>query len=97
MGFLLGGGGYVGASFGWISEGPYPTKRMQRRTIQLGRSPCSYCPNVQRWTKILGFLYYDYRTVINLSAEGHLEKRGWGYGGVWLGVVFDTSGKFAAY
>jgi len=23
--------------------------------------------------------------------------RGWGVGGVWLGVVFDTSCKFAAY
>ena len=31
-------------------------------------------PDVQRWTKILEFLYCGYGTVINLSGEGHLKK-----------------------
>ncbi len=55
---------------------------MLRRPIQLGRSPCPYWPDqdVQRWTKILGFFYCGYGTVINLSREGHLENGGWGGG-----------------
>ena len=42
-----------------------PTMRMHRRTVQLGRATCSYCPDVQRWTKILGFLHCGCETVIN--------------------------------
>ena len=71
--------------------------RMLSRSTQLCRLTCSYWPVVQRLTKILGFLYCGCETVINLSGEGHLKNGGWGYGGVWLGVEFDTSGKFAAY
>jgi len=67
----------------WLDfERPSPIMRMLRRTTQLCRDTCSYCPVVQRWTKILEFLYYGYGTVINLSGEGHLEIGGWGYGGV---------------
>ena len=61
-----------------------PTMRILNRTIQLCRATCSYCPVVQRWTKILEFLYCGCRTVINLTGEGRLENGGWGYGGVWL-------------
>ena len=55
--------------------------RMLGCTIQLCRTTCSYYPDVQRWTKILGFLYCGYGTVINLFGEDHLENGGWGYGG----------------
>ena len=71
---------------------------MLRCTIQLCRATRSYCPDVQRLTKILEFLYCGCRTVINLSGEGHLEIGGWGGGwGALVGVGFDTSCKFAAY
>jgi len=58
------------------------TMQMLRRTTQLCQATCSYCPDVQPWTKILEFLYCGYGTVINLSGEGHLENGGWGVGGV---------------
>ena len=35
--------------------------------------------------------------MINLSGRGRVENGGSGVGGVWLGVVFDASCKFAAY
>jgi len=61
---------------------PSPNVRMLRRTMQLCRATCSNCRAVQRWTKILEFLYYGCETVINLSGEGPLEMLGSGYGGV---------------
>ena len=77
----LGGGGTVGSGLAGNWK-PYLTMRMLRRTVQLCRATCSYCPIVQRWTKILEFLYYGCRTVINLFGEDHLENGGWWVGGV---------------
>jgi hypothetical protein len=55
---------------------------MLRRTTLLCQATYSYCPVVKRWTKILGFLYCGYGTVINLPAEGTLENGGRGHGRV---------------
>ena len=54
--------------------------RLLRCTTQLCRTTCSYCPYVQRQTKILGFLYCGYGTVINLYIQADLETDRWGYG-----------------
>ena len=66
-----------GVGSGWILNGP-PTMRALRRTIKRCRASCSYCSVVQRLTKILGFFYCGYGTVINLSGEDHLENGGVG-------------------
>ena len=78
--------GGVGVRWGrfWLDfVRPTPTMRLLRRTTQLCRATCSYCPDVQRWTWLLEFLYCGHETVINLSWEGHLENGGWGVGGVF--------------
>ena len=56
--------------------------RLDERSVsfRLCRITCSYCPVVQRLTKVLGFLYCVYWTVINLSGGASPINWGWGYG-----------------
>ena len=78
---VVDGWGRVRLDF-WRST-PLPIVQMLRRTTRLCRLTCPNCPDVQRWTKTLEFLYCGCRTVINLSWECHLENGGWGVGGAF--------------
>jgi hypothetical protein len=63
---------------------------LRQVVLPLCQATSPYCRDVQRWTKILGFLYCGCRTVINLSGGGHLKNEWRRYGGVGLGYFYKA-------
>ena len=64
---------------------------MVNRQVQRGRSTNRHYPDVNRWTKFLGFLNYLWGTVMYAGGGPDLQSGGWGYGG-GLGSEIDGDG-----